>query len=358
MKSKIFKYTLLFFTALLLVVGLYLYVKISARLYPRPAIQDSETSIIGFNHVGITVKDLDVMLAFYQSATRFDLLDRSMIQNNKSVNQLYGQDSMVYERAILKGPNMLLELTQFENQQDRDLSKMPPEGPGMTHTCYQSPDTKSGYQSFKKAGIEMLSRGDDPIDLGGYGVTYAYGHDPEGNMVELEQMSSTLIKLQIGSEFAEANPMWMTQVALISPDLSRLLDFYEKVLEIKPYRVGSYKDNPKFDEIGDRDNLAFDAGWFGLDSQGKKLELMQYVNPATPAITTQRKLTDLGYNFSFEVEDIQKEYARLQEHGIEFISEPQKVDDFWSVFAKDPDGNFFSLRQAIDEDSKYSLKNF
>ena len=26
------------------------------------------------------------------------------------------------------------------------------------------------------------------IDLGGYGVTYAYGYDPEGNMFEMEQL--------------------------------------------------------------------------------------------------------------------------------------------------------------------------
>tara|TARA_B100000497_G_C7609538_1_gene366078 strand:+ start:147 stop:308 length:162 start_codon:yes stop_codon:yes gene_type:complete len=51
------------------------------------------------------------------------------------------------------------------------------------------------------------------------------------------------------------------------------------------------------------------------------------------------------------------EYKRLKEKDIYFISEPQKMQDFWMVFAQDPDGNIFSLRQIIDEDSPLSLKN-
>ena len=34
----------------------------------------------------------------------------------------------------------------------------------------------------------MLSRGEGPVDLLGQGVTYAYAYDPEGNMLELEQL--------------------------------------------------------------------------------------------------------------------------------------------------------------------------
>ncbi|MEM7372070.1 MAG: VOC family protein [Bacteroidota bacterium] len=357
MNNKWIKSPLFHIAWILLLGGIYVFYKVNARLNPGPSITDSPTTIIGINHVGISVKDLDKMVAFYQQATNYPLLERTHIASDEAADRLFGQAGIQYEKAILKGPNMLLELTEFSNQTDTLIRNMPPQGPGMTHTCYQSADANSGYDMFKQAGVSMLSRGDEPVDLGGYGVTYAYAYDPEGNMVELEQMSETLIKLKIGTEWAKQHPVWMTQVALISPDLPQLTAYYQTLLAIEPFRVGSFKDNPKFDEIGNLDNLAFDAAWFGMDTQGKKIELMQYVNPPTPR-PTKRKATDLGYTFSLEVLDIQEEYNRLKKLGVDFLSEPQKLEEFWTVLAHDVDGNLFSLRQAIEKESRYSLRNF
>ncbi|RMG19990.1 MAG: hypothetical protein D6730_20595, partial [Bacteroidetes bacterium] len=328
------------------------------RLYPQPRIDDSPTTIIGFNHVGINVLDLDKMLAFYQKATGYELLERTVVANDEAADELFGQKGISYESAILKGPNMLLELREFANQQDTLLKKMPPQGPGITHTCYQSAMTASGFARFKEAGAEILTRGGAPVDLGGYGVTYAYAYDPEGNMLELEQMSERLIRLQIGTEWARQHPLWMTQVAIISPDLQRLVAFYQRVLGIKPYRMGSYAHNPGFDKIANLDSLAFDAAWFGMDGQGKKLELMQYVHPPTPPNPPPRALTAPGYTFSFEVLDIQQEYERLKKLGVRFVSTPQVLGPFRTVFAYDVDGNVFALRQALQDTSIYSLQNF
>ena len=163
------------------------------QLAPSPTIKESPTTIIGFNHIGIVVKDLDKMLDFYQQATNFELISREKISNNAATNKLFAHDSISYETARLKSPNFLLELTQFDNQTDTIIEKMPPYGPGMTHTCFQTAAIHSGYEKFVEAGVDLVSRGDEPIDLGGYGVTYAYAHDPEGNMVELEQMSDFVI---------------------------------------------------------------------------------------------------------------------------------------------------------------------
>jgi len=206
------------------------------QLAPSPTIKESPTSIIGFNHIGLVVKDLDKMLNFYQIATNFELISREKINGNEAANKLFGKDSISYEVATLKSPNFLLELTQFDKQTDTILEKMPPYGPGMTHTCYQSATVNSGYDKFVKAGVDMLSRGEAPIDLGGYGVTYAYAHDPEGNMMELEQMSDFIIWLKIDKAFSEAHKMWMTQVAIMTPDVKKLAAFYQEVYEIEPYR--------------------------------------------------------------------------------------------------------------------------
>ena len=350
---------LLFFFVLLfvIIIGGYSYIQRRLnQLAPSPTIIESPTTIIGFNHIGLSVNNLDNMLDFYQRATNFELIKREKIYQNSAANALFNQDSISYEVAILKSPNMLLELTEFNNNTDTLIEKMPPYGPGMTHTCYQSAASNSGYNKFVQAGVDLLSRGEEPIDLGGYGVTYAYAHDPEGNMLELEQMSSLVIWLKIGKDWSDKKKMWMTQVGIMTPNIERLTSFYKEVLEIEPYRVGSYPPSEAGAKIIDLDGVPMKGAWFMLDGKEKKLELFQYEAPhATPNTNYKRKPTDLGYAYSFEVLDIQKEYQRLKSKGVDFLSAPQQLDAFWIVYANDIDGNVFSLRQAID--SAYSSQN-
>lgn len=356
MKIRWLKYFFLFVLFLVLAGGVYVYKQAMARLAPRPSMLDSPTTIIGFNHIGLSVKNLDRMLEFYQSGTDYDLIKRYSIRNNEAANQLYGMDSISYQRAILKGPNMLLELTEFSHNKESVLGKMLPQGPGMTHTCYQSHPDRPTFDSFKAAGADILSRGGVPVD-NGLGVTYAYAYDPEGNMIELEQMDWVLIRLNIGKNWAQEHAPWMTQVALMSPDLPRLVEFYEKVLQIKPYRMSSYGPHPTLDAIIDVDGVMLEAAWFGMDTQGKKFELMQYISPVTPKRNHIPGLTDFGYSFSLEVEDIQQEYKRLTELGLDFVSPPQDMQDFWEAMCQDIDGNVFSLRQIKDPTSSLSLQN-
>lgn len=326
---------------------------------PSSKIEDTPTSIVGFNHIGISVQNLAEILPFYLKATGLEVVKREKVSNSENADILFGEKGIAYETVTLKAPNMLLEITQFSTQAKVKRDKMPPQGPGMTHTCYQSPSWDSGYDKFLKAGADLLSRGNRPVDIGGYGVTYAYIYDPEGNMIEVEQLDRAILKRnKVDSIWLEKNPMWMTQVALLSPNLEKLTSFYQKVLEIPPYRMGEYGNNPRFDDIVDRDNLTFQAAWFRMDSGSKMLELMQYVEPIATSNTTQKKSPmDLGYSFSLEVEDIQAEYQRLKALGVPFRSEPLILGEFWIVFANDIDGNVFSLRQPTSPKSMYAIQN-
>ena len=339
---------------LVLSSSILLYGSAFGQVDPDATISDSPTSIIGFNHIGLSVQNLTEMVDFYQEATGFEIVKREKVSGNQHAALLLGVEDVSYETVVFKAPGMFLELTEYSNQNEAELKKMPPQGPGMTHTCYQSPSWEPGYDKFKQAGVEILSRGDSPVDLGGYGVTYAYAYDPEGNMLELEQLSKD--RLSVDSVWTQNNPMWMTQVALISHDLERLADFYREVLEIAPNREGTFADNPRLDDIIDVDGVALMATWYIMEGP-IMLELMQYQTPQTPKPISKRNPTDLGYTFSFEVEDIQKEYQRMKTVGVDFISEPKILGDFWMVFANDPDGNVFSLRQPTNTASIYSIRN-
>lgn len=351
----------LFSITVFLIVGLLTSNFAVSQVLSSSQISDSPTSIVGFNHIGISVQNLDAILPFYLQATGLEVVKREKVSHSKNADLLFGVHGIAYETVVLKAPNMLLELTEFSNNQPSKITKMPPQGPGMTHTCYQSPAWNSGYNKFLQADADLLSRGDKPVDLGGYGVTYAYVYDLEGNMVEVEQLDKAVLDRNgVDSFWLEKNPMWMTQVALISPNLDELTKYYQQILDIPPYRKGEYghENSRRFDDIVNMDNLVFKAAWFRMDRGSKMLELMQYVSPVvTPNTTRIKSPTDLGYSFSIEVEDIQAEYNRLKKLGVNFLSEPLILGEFWMVFANDIDGNVFSLRQPTSSASVYAIKN-
>lgn len=323
-------------------------------------IADSKTTIMGINHISISVVDLDKMLKFYQNSTGFELIKREKVSGSQVADTLYGRVGIEYEVATLKAPNMLFELIEFAHNKSAEILTMPVQGPGMTHTCFQSPKSDSGYDKFVKQGAKILSRGDKPVDLGGYGVTYAYAYDPEGNMFEMEQLDGKLLtRSGYDNTWAELNyRMWMSQVALVTHDIHKLMSYYQKVLGFKPFRVGDYSNNKKMDAITNIDNLALQAGWFKMNKKSKVIEFWQFKNPKTNQNRKERNVSDLGYSFSLEVSDIQREYKRLLELGADIISEPQLLGEFWQVFVRDPDSNIYSLRQSINPDSTYSLKSF
>ena len=316
------------------------------------------SSIFAINHIGLSVRDLDQMLDFYQGVCGFKVLSQEVISGDLASAKLLGEKDVSFKKAVLQAPNMLFELTEFQPLRDSLIRDMPPEGPGMTHTCFQSPSWDAGYDKFIKNGIRPLSKGDHPIDLGGYGITYAYGHDPEGNMIEMEQLDQAILSKEgRDSALLAKHPLWMTQVALLSPDVDKLAAFYESLLGKPASRKGEYKENLKLDSIANRDQLELKAVWISMDGPSKMMELMQYINPKTGAARTQQP-TDLGYHFSYETTNIQGEYLRMKEMGIELISEPQDLGKYWAFYARDVDGNLFALRQVKAVTSPYSAKNF
>jgi len=328
------------------------------EINPDAAITDSPTTLMGVNHIGLSVKNLDRTLAFYQGVTGFELIRRETIGNSAAADTLFGHAGIEYEIAVLKAPNMLFELIEFKHNANEGTQKMPVQGPGMTHTCFQTASNNSGYDKFRDAGADVLSRGDGPVDLGGYGVTYAYAYDGEGNMFEMEQLDPGPLAAvpNKGCWISQGHSMWMTQVALVTHDIERLTLWYEKVLAFAPNRKGDFANHARMDDVTNCENLSLKASWFKVDSTCKTLELWQYRSPETHVCSGKRAVTGFGYSYSIEVGDIQSEYARMVDLGVEFVSEPVLMADYWQVYAHDIDGNVFALRQWLDADSPYSLR--
>jgi len=80
------------------------------------------------------------------------------------------------------------------------------------------------------------------------------------------------------------------------------------------------------------------------------------LSPIIPEFTGERDATALGYSFTLEVGDIQKEIKCLSALGLEFVSEPDKLGNFWQAYTRDLDGYVFTFRQTIDADFECSVR--
>ncbi len=81
---------------------------------------------------------------------------------------------------------------------------------------------------------------------------------------------------------------------------------------------------------------------------GNRIELLWYEShPRTPK---QREICEIGASHvAFTVGNLDEEYKRLQENGVEFTAPPQYSPDGKAkvTFCKDPDGTFIELVEQL-----------
>lgn len=301
----------------------------------------SASAIKGVHHIGISVANLAQSLSFFEGATS---LERFSHKGLSGAGLAATEPTAV---AVLKGPNSYIELMQFNASAQGDAQAIAVEGPGITHICFQSPAEIGMYNMFKNQQAHVVSRGEGPVDLGGYGVHYAYLRNADQTMFEVEQLDNPPFN----------GAVWIAHIALVSHDIDRLVDFYSSMFGIQPYRRANKVTGPKFDDVTDIDNVRIRAAWFNVGNM--VLELWQYVSPVTPDTGAARAFEEPGYNkYAFEVADLDSEMTRLKAMGVNFTGSPLKTPIGREVYATDPDGNCFSLLQLdVDDLSIDHLRN-
>jgi catechol 2,3-dioxygenase-like lactoylglutathione lyase family enzyme len=310
-----------------------------------PQILAQTTTIKGIHHVSMVVQDLDSSLAFYSQTTGLQELSRpNKNLNNLNLEKKSGFTPPARQTAWLIGPNALLELITFKSKKKPSRSQLPIQGPGFTHFCYQTPQNHSIYEQAKLVGATIVSRNGVPVDRG-FGIQYVYIRDKNGILFEVEQLAQ--------AKFEEK--VWLGHIAIATPDIDRLVDFYSQLLGTKPYsRADAIKNSPKLDAIANIDSLKLRGAWFRTGNM--ILEMWQFDNPRTPPATQETPFIQVGYQqIAFEVGNIEQEFQRLKGLGFKFLSSsPIQSETETGLFLRDPDGNLLQLFQYNSE-SKISL---
>ncbi len=299
-----------------------------------PAAAQEGEAMLGVRHVGITVSDIDATVAFYGATVPFEVVRRERVPASRFPHAALSRRAGYVDVALIRTPTVFLQLMDFDPGSPSAPQHLPVNGPGYTHVCWQAPASAPVWTRLIAGGLKMVTRGGAPVDLGGYGVTYAYGRDPDGTMIEMETMDRPV----------RADRAWATHVAVVTPDLDRLIAFYQTVLGQPPRRRAGPVSGARFDAIADIDGLSLSGGWFTL--RNFEIELWQYHIPETPAPATDRQIDRLGHSLiAFEVADLANATRRLRAANVRLVGRPVRMMGWRIQYARDPDGNLIAVQQ-------------
>jgi glyoxylase I family protein len=154
--------------------------------------------ILGINHVALSVPDFDKAVEFYCTHLGFELLfDGGWKPTEKDLpGKILGVKGTEARVGHLKHNNVLVELFEFSAV---DVKTQEPNRPvvdhGYTHICFAVTDIQSEYKRLCEAGVRFHHA---PLEVA-RNVFSAYGRDPFGNVIEIEEA--------IGREIPNAPPI-------------------------------------------------------------------------------------------------------------------------------------------------------
>jgi catechol 2,3-dioxygenase-like lactoylglutathione lyase family enzyme len=143
--------------------------------------------IRGIHHVAISTPDAERALGFYRDLLGFELLfDQSWPPGLAVADRITALDGSSARQVMLRRGNAYLELFEYASPEPRaGEPRRPVCDHGITHVCLDVIELDGEYERLRAAGVSFHC---PPQDLGA-GVRTTYARDPDGNVVELQELS-------------------------------------------------------------------------------------------------------------------------------------------------------------------------
>ena len=299
----------------------------------------------GVAYVGVSVGDLDAAARFYSRAADLEEVARGELKGSTALDGLAGRPGVVARTRMLASSNAQLRFMQFASRPETASAPMVPvNGPGIAHVCYQVAQETRTYERFLDNGARHVGAR-DMVQLNPRNpVLYAYARDPDGIMFEVEHVDVAALNLETPPQFAYR----LRHVALATPDIGRLVDFYSALLDQPdPRRLGRFwgLSGDKLDQVSGLEDTRISMAFFQIGNL--ELEIAEYLSHPTELPAAPRALDAYGYNMIvLDVTSLEAARQKVIAAGGTIVSEPEAMDRGQILFARDPDGNLLGLLTA------------
>jgi catechol 2,3-dioxygenase-like lactoylglutathione lyase family enzyme len=143
------------------------------------------TSFGDMHHVGITVRDLEESLQWYERV--FDVQREFVAEGSgPELSRAVGVPDADLRFAFLRFGSCVVELLCYSNDREETFDRSNADV-GSTHVCIEVPDLQKAYDDLRAKGVEFLAPplhiDDGPLA----GGSFVYLKDPNGVTLELSQ---------------------------------------------------------------------------------------------------------------------------------------------------------------------------
>ena len=135
--------------------------------------------------------------------------------------------------------------------------------------------------------------------------------------------------------------------AISVPDMDAALAFYQELLGFEVESDSAWPQGvEEIDRVVGLRNSAARVAMLRFGNS--RVELFQYEHPVPEVQDPQRAVNHHGYtHFCLDVVDIEKEYQRLADAGMQFNSAPVNLGTSIAVYGRDPFGNVIELKEEL-----------
>jgi catechol 2,3-dioxygenase-like lactoylglutathione lyase family enzyme len=143
--------------------------------------------INGIHHVAVSTNDIERLLRFYCDVLGFELVSRLGWDSSEINDSIIGLRGSAARQAMLRAGNVYLEIFQYLRPEPQSERPLRPNDRGYTHFALDVTDIDAEYARLSAAGMTFTR---EPPVLRGGGLRAVYGYDPDGNIIELQEVIS------------------------------------------------------------------------------------------------------------------------------------------------------------------------
>jgi catechol 2,3-dioxygenase-like lactoylglutathione lyase family enzyme len=298
-------------------------------------------TVTGVQHVGIGVRDIEKSRAFYRDVLecRIPMADFGVTHN--AMPDFFRTSSHVFNgwMYMQEKDAIVVECIQRLEPSPRPIHKQARYGEiGVNKMTVEVADVETFCEAYKDR-IRFVSP-PKSADIPGWGdYAFAYGTDPDGNLIEF--VSGSRIE-------TEEMPGRIRSLGVSVTDLERSIAFYRKYVDfdtvvVEPHEAfsGLMGEVSGSDETQVRSCLLANSNGFHM------LELYEVSRPRGRSIPFHVLWGDYGYlEGCYICNDILGLSRALMNEGLEFISQPTSMEiheeglegTAWFIYVRDPDG--------------------